>query len=52
MAVFQNVRRTATVRAVTAVEVIAVGGQEARALSETVKPFGEAVGRKPGAPPA
>ncbi|HET7039974.1 MAG TPA: FAD-dependent oxidoreductase [Gemmatimonadales bacterium] len=52
MAVFQNVRRTATVRAVTAVEVIAVGGQEARALSQTVKPFGEAVGRTPGAPPA
>jgi hypothetical protein len=31
------------------VEVIAVGGQEARALSETVKPFGEAVARRPGA---
>jgi NADH dehydrogenase len=52
MAVFQNVRRTATVRAVTAVEVIAVGGQEAKVLSQTVKPFGEAVARKPGAPPA
>jgi NADH dehydrogenase len=47
MAVFQNVRRTATVRAVTAVEVIAVGGQEARVLSETVKPFGDVIARKP-----
>ena len=44
MAVFQNVRRTATVRAVGQVEVIAVGAQEARVLGETVKPFGEAVG--------
>lgn len=48
MAVFQNVRRTATVRAVTPVEVIAVGSQEARVLSETVKPFGQAVARRPG----
>jgi NADH dehydrogenase len=44
MAVFQNVRRTATVRAVGKVEVIAVGGNEARVLGETVKTFAEAVG--------
>jgi NADH dehydrogenase len=44
MAVFQNIRRTATVRAVGTVEVIAVGAQEARVLGETVRPFGEAVG--------
>ena len=47
VAVFQNVRRTATVRAVTPVEVVAVGGQEARVLSETVRPFGEAIARLP-----
>lgn len=44
MAVFQNVRRTATVKAVGQVELIALGGQEARVLGEAVKPFGEAVG--------
>lgn len=44
MAVFQNVRRTATVRAVGQVEVIAIGAQEARVLGEAVRPFGEAVG--------
>lgn len=48
MAVFQNTRRTATVRALTRVEVVAVGGQEARTLSETIRPFGEAITRKPG----
>lgn len=44
MAVFQNVRRTATVRAIGQVELIAVGGQEARVLGEAVQTFGEAVG--------
>jgi NADH dehydrogenase len=39
----------ATVRALTRVEVVAVGGQEARTLSETIRPFGEAISRKPGA---
>jgi CRP-like cAMP-binding protein len=48
IAVFQNVRRTATVRALTPVEVIAIGASEARTLSETVKPFGEAMTRRPG----
>lgn len=51
VAVFQNARRTATVRAVTAVEVVAVGGQEARVLSETVRPFGEAIARLPAQAP-
>jgi hypothetical protein len=46
--VFQNVRRTATVRAATAVDVVAVGGHEARLLSESVRPFGEAMARPPG----
>jgi NADH dehydrogenase len=50
IAVFQNVRRTATVRALTPVEVIAIGASEARTLSETVKPFGEAMTRRPGDP--
>jgi NADH dehydrogenase len=44
MAVFQNVRRTATVRAVGQVEVIAVGGQEARVLSSVVAPIGDVIG--------
>jgi NADH dehydrogenase len=48
IAVFQNVRRTATVRAATAVDVVAVGGHEARLLSESVRPFGEAMARTPG----
>jgi NADH dehydrogenase len=47
VAVFQNVRRTATVRAVTAVEVIAVGAQEARTLSEAVRPFGDVITHRP-----
>jgi NADH:ubiquinone reductase (H+-translocating) len=51
VAVFQNVRRTATVRALTAVEVIAVGAQEARVLSETVRPFGEVMTKRPASQP-
>ncbi len=44
IAVFQNVRRTATVRAVGAVEVIALGGQEARVLTEIAQPIAQAIG--------
>lgn len=44
MAVFQNVRRTATVRAVGQVEVVALGGHEARVLGEVASPIGDAIG--------
>ena len=47
VAVFENVRRTATVRAATPVELVSLGQAEARVLSETVRPFGEAVARRP-----
>jgi len=47
IAVFHNKRRTATVRAVTRVELLSIGKQEAMALSDTIKPFGEAVGKMP-----
>lgn len=54
VAVFQNRRRTATVRARTRVEVLSIGRSEALALSSTVLPFGEVVRRRPEAeaPPA
>lgn len=48
MAIFQNVRRTATVRAVTPVEVLSLGDSASRALSEAVAPFGATVRRRPG----
>jgi NADH dehydrogenase len=47
VAVFQNRRRTATVRAVTRVEVLSIGRAEALALSSAVLPFGEVVRRLP-----
>jgi NADH:quinone reductase (non-electrogenic) len=48
MSVFQGTRRTATVRAVTPVDIIAVGAHEARVLGEISRPFGEDVERLPG----
>ncbi len=42
-AIFQNVRRTATVRARTAVELISLGRTEALALSATMGEFDQAV---------
>lgn len=47
VAVFQNRRRTATVRALSRVEVLSIGRSEALALSSTVLPFGEVVRRGP-----
>ena len=41
MAVFQGTRRTATVRALSRVAVLSLGRQEAVALSETVRAFGD-----------
>lgn len=41
MAVFKGTRRTATVRAVSRVAVLSLGKQEAVALSDTVRTFGE-----------
>jgi NADH dehydrogenase len=55
VAVFERRRRTATVRALTRVELISLGQAEALALSETIHPFGETIRRKPGrdaSPPA
>jgi CRP-like cAMP-binding protein len=46
-AVFEQVRRTATVRARTQVEVLAVGQMEAIALT-AIRSFGETVRRTPG----
>lgn len=48
MAVFQASPRTATVRALTAVEIIAMGADEARVLGDIVRPFGEEIVRLPG----
>lgn len=48
LAVFRNLRRTATVRATTRVEVIALGRTEAVALSGTVRAFGDEVRALPG----
>lgn len=48
MAIFKGVRRTATVRAVTPVEVLSLGDSASRALSEAVAPFGAKVRRTPG----
>jgi NADH dehydrogenase len=47
VAVFQNKRRTATVRALSRVEVISIGRQEAMSLSTTLLPFGEVVRKSP-----
>ncbi len=47
VAVFERRRRTATVRAVTKVELISLGQAEALALSETIHPFGETIRRSP-----
>ena len=47
-AIFQNVRRTATVRARTRVELISLGRAEALALSAAIGAFGESVRRLPG----
>ena len=49
MAVFQDVRRTATVRARTRVELLSIGHVEAVALS-SVRSFGETIRHRPGAP--
>jgi NADH dehydrogenase len=46
-AVFENVRRNATVRAKTRLEVISLGQAEAVTLSSAVRPFGEAIRRVP-----
>jgi NADH:ubiquinone reductase (H+-translocating) len=51
MAVFDNVRRTASVRARTRTEVLALGKREALALSHTLRPFDTAVRRLPGTEP-
>ena len=48
-AVLTNVRRTATVRARSQVEVVALGREEALTLSRTVVPFAQAIGELPGA---
>ncbi len=48
MAIFQSVRRTATVRAATPVEVLSLGHSASLALSEAVAPFGATVRRRPG----
>lgn len=50
--VFDRVRRTATVRARTRVEVVSLDRREALALSDTLQPFAEAVRRRPGSAPA
>jgi NADH dehydrogenase len=49
-AVFNNVRRTATVRAKSRVELVSLGRMEALALTEVSAPFGVDVKRRPGAP--
>ena len=51
-AVFSNVRRTATVRARTRVELVSLGRSEAVALTESSASFGADVKRQPGRPAA
>lgn len=46
-AVFENVRRNATVRAKTRLQVITIGQAEAVTLSSAILPFGEAMRRAP-----
>lgn len=48
-AVFEEVRRTATVRAASEVELITMGKAHARTLSETLRSFGETVRMRPTA---
>ncbi|HUG83478.1 MAG TPA: FAD-dependent oxidoreductase [Euzebya sp.] len=48
-AVFEEVRRTATIRATEATELIAMGKSNARTLSETLQSFGDVVRARPGA---
>ncbi len=48
MAVFNNVRRTATVRARGQVELLAISREEANSLSEVIAPFGETLRQRPG----
>lgn len=47
-AVFEETRRTATVRAVERTELIALGKAQARTLSETLQSFGATVRARPG----
>lgn len=47
-AVFDNVRRTATVRARTRVELVSLEQQEAVTLSDTLQSFGDVVRKIPG----
>jgi NADH dehydrogenase len=49
-AVFEHTRRTATVRATSALEVLSLGQSEARALAETIQTFGAAVRELPNEP--
>jgi NADH dehydrogenase len=49
-AVFENVRRTATVRARTRVEVLSLSQTAAVALGDTLRPFSAAVRTDPGVP--
>lgn len=49
-AVFNNVRRTATVRARSRVELVSMGRAEAMALTEASRTFADEVRRTPGTP--
>ena len=49
-AVFEQTRRTATVRATSPLEVLSLGQTEARALAETIQTFGAAVRELPNEP--
>ncbi len=49
-AVFEQTRRTATVRATSPLEVLSLGQAEARALAETIQTFGAAVRELPNEP--
>jgi hypothetical protein len=48
--VFNNVRRTATVRARSRVELVSMGRAEAMALTEASRTFADEVRRTPGTP--
>ena len=52
VSVFTGGRRTASVRALTQLELISLGGEEALALAETIKTFGDAIKELPNEPPA
>jgi CRP-like cAMP-binding protein len=49
MAVFQNVRRTASVRARNQVRLLTLRAREAVALGEAIKPFKESLAQRPRA---